>query len=606
MSDEVTPTDESATATDATIGDNPDARPPDFSDLNDSRLRASHDKLQKQFEALKAKPTTADTLTEARRIRAEQAQIATEMRARAEAAGQLRDEMSALDGEDVSLPGAEGEAAEDEDEALAPTAGDAPAAPLVPAMAAGAQAPSAADLVAARADQPKAAKRAAAPAAPRRTPWVAAVAGSDGSVQFGSEIRLDQLGEEVSRLSRVRGRHKTVMASLPAFTSADGDLLSDRNGAIVNDGLISEAVQSWEIRAGLRDRNPAALTAAICEPLDILRDIPNPGRSKETPFASSLPFRGAGRLGFTFTRAMQIASMAGGTSIWTAADQAGIDATDESTWKAIVCVDCGTPVDTTAEELTWGLCYEEATDLSAPERIADALDALMTVEKRVREGYLLRRFDLLSSGASWVAPSIGAMPDVIEMITRRIEAAAYTERLELPGATVWIPPGFLAAMNVDRARKAYDTDFPNALAELKAGLPDGINIVVLRDISDNLDADGDIPNETVTYGAGEALAAPAAARTALQHKECATFRIRWGWPQAFIAYSTGMTNFGVLRDAALIRQNKAVQFGREWLGLDKHGAQASGYVDTTLSISGMRGALLNTSSSDTLSCDSTD
>lgn len=604
MADEVIP-ETPAAGDDAAAGgsDNPDARPPDFSDLNDQRLRASWDGLQTKFEKLKGKPTTSETLAEARSIRTQQAQIAGEMRKRADDARALNDEMAAIDGEDVALPEVAGEAPEGAAEV---TAGDAPAAPetKVPAMAAGATPPSAAEIAAARDPQAKGAKTASTAVATRnRAPWVAAAAAGD-TIQFGAPVDLETLGEGIMRLQQSRGRHKTIMASLPAFTSSDGELLSDGHGARTNDALIKEAVEAWEVRAGLRTATPGAMTAAICEPLDIIREIPNPGRSKETPFGSSLPFRGAGRLGFQFTRAMQIAAMNGATSIWTAADQEAIDATDESTWKAVVCVDCGTPVPTVAEELTWGLCYEEATDLSAPERVADALDALMTLEKRVREGYLLRRFDQLGSGAAWDAASIGALPDLIEILTRRIEAAAYTERLELPGATVWLPPGLVSVLRIDRVRKGFAVERTagDVLAELKAGLPDGVNVVQLRDISDNLHGDPQIPHESVNWGANDALSAPGGVPTELSHDECGLFRVRWGWPSAFIAYSTGMTNFGILRDAALIRQNKAIQFGREWLGIDKHGSQASGYVDAVLSVSGIRGANLVTSSSDTLAC----
>jgi hypothetical protein len=607
MADEVIPETPAAADGDAAGSDNPDARPPDFSDLNDARLRASHAKLQSDFDKIKAKPSTPDGLAEARRIRTEQAQIAAEMRKRADDARALQDEMAAIDGEDVGLPEVPGEEAE----APEPTAGDAPAAPetQVPAVAAGASAPSAAEVAAARAPQPKGTKLASATPKRNRAPWLAAAAASDGEVAFGAQIELSELGDQVMRLSRTRGRHKTVLASLPAFTNADGELLSDRNGASRNDELIREAVEAHEVRQGLRVAAPGAMTAAICEPLDIIREIPNPGRSKETPFGSSLPFRGAGRLGYQFTRAMQISAVASGTSIWTAADQAAVSADDETTWKAVVDVACGSPVSTTAEELTWGLRYEESTELSAPERIQDALDALMTVEKRVREGYLLRRFDLLGSGASWTAPSVGALPDLIEIIVRRIAAAAYTERLELPGATIWLPPGLVELLTVDRARKGEGASADRAadvLAELKEGLPDGLNIIQLRDISDNLDGDGDIPDETLTFGAGESLAAPAAARTALAHLFCGTFRLRWGWPSAFIAYSTGMTNFGILRDEQLIRQNKVVQFGREWLGMDKHGPQASGYVDVTLSSSGARTGWMPVAEDDTIGCTSGD
>jgi hypothetical protein len=306
---------------------------------------------------------------------------------------------------------------------------------------------------------------------------------------------------------------------------------------------------------------------------------------------------------------MTILTMNGGASFWSTAQQASVDEGDPDTWKAVVDVNCPTVASTRAEELTWGMRYEESTELSNPEVVADALNALMTLEKRVREGYLLRRFDMLSSGAAWDTPSIGAIPEVIEALYRRIEACVYAERLELPGLTVWLPPGFLAALTVDRARRAYGVDRTagDVLAQIKAEMPKEITFVELRDISDNGDGDADIPPETVGYGAGETLAVPMAARTALGHAQaaCGDFRVRFGWPRSFLAYSTGMTNFGVLRDAALIRQNRVIQFGREWLGMDKHGSEGSGYIDFTLSLSGIRGALLDTTATDSIACSST-
>jgi hypothetical protein len=301
--------------------------------------------------------------------------------------------------------------------------------------------------------------------------------------------------------------------------------------------------------------------------------------------------------------------MDGGASFWSTAQQASVDEGDPDTWKAVVDVDCPAVADTRAEELTWGMRYEESTELSNPEVVADALNALMTLEKRVREGYLLRRFDMLSSGASWNTPSIGAIPEVIEALYRRIEACLYAERLELPGLTVWLPPGFLAALTVDRARRAYGIDRTpgDVLAQIRAEMPNEIKWVELKDISDNGDDDADIAPETVGYGAGETMAAAGAAVTALGHAQaaCGDFRVRFGWPRSFLAYSTGMTNFGVLRDAALIRQNKTIQFGREWMGMDKHGSEGSGYIDFTLSLSGIRGANLTTTDTDTVACSST-
>lgn len=607
MADEKIPKTDDAAATDeAPAPDDPKAAPPGFHDLADERLRANWDKLDKEYQKKREAAKTPEQIEELRSIRMQQAEIAKEMSSRKERADELQQQMADLDATDVALPDLGEQQQPDADQL---TTGDAPAAEGQQSLpvAAGA-APTAAQVAAARDPQSAAAKTAAGQVSTHaRKPWLAAASVASGDVSMGAPIDLSELGESIMRFGKWSTPHKTILASLPAFTEHDGELLSDDNGARTNTRLINEAVAAWEIRHGLRTATPNAMTAAICDPLDIIREIPNPGRSQATPFSDSLPFRGAGRLGFQFIHAMTILTMAGGASFWSTAQQASVDEGDPGTWKAVVDVNCPMVASTRADELTWGMRYEESTELSNPEVVADALNALMTLEKRVREGYLLRRFDMLSSGASWDTPSIGAIPEVIEALYRRIEACLYTERLELPGLTVWLPPGFLAALTVDRARRAYGIDRTagEVLAQIKAELPNEISWVELRDISDNGDGDADIPPETVGYGAGETLAAPLAARTALGHGACGDFRVRFGWPRSFLAYSTGMTNFGVLRDANLIRQNKTIQFGREWLGLDKHGAEGSGYIDFTLSVSGIRGANLTTTSTDTIACSST-
>lgn len=569
------------------VAADPNATAPNWADVKNEKLIANFEKLSEGLAKILGDKPTPENVEKARGIRAEQLSIKEEMDKRYQAQEALKADLAEIGNVDVTLPSFEeapatiGEGA-GIDETAPPVEDDKDRTPALVAASAGAPTP--AQLAAARPAQPG---TVAVPEKPARKPmaWIAS-AGAGNHAVAGNEIGLAQLGEAIMSHARQRGlkgEQRVYLASINEFDNSQGELLNDSPSR--NDVLIQEAVDAWRNR---RAGTSGVKTAAICEPLDILRNIPNPGRSQATPFSDDLPFRGAGRLGFQFTRAVTIASVTGGLALWSDTNQDAVTDEDD-TWKPVYDVTCGTPLETKAEELTWGLRFEESTDLSSPERVADVLDALMTAERRRRESYLLRRFDQMSSGYTWATPDLGGMPDLVELLGRLLEKAAYTERLDLSGYVLWLPPAFETKLKLERLRRgdAAAARSEDVIAEMKSGLPEGVSITPLRDVSDNGDLDPDmdqatnVPNETVQGGGDDTLTAAGVAPTALVHDQCQTFRVRLADPSAFIAYSTGRADTGVLRSPELIRQNRSIMFGREWVGMAKHGSQPSFYADVT-------------------------
>lgn len=591
------------------VADDSAAAPPSYKDVKNERLIAQYEAANKKLTAIREKPITADTLKEAQDQHKVLTEIAAEMQTRKEASDKLREEMALLT--EVVLPevsDAPATIGDGIDEAA--PAVDTPTGEVVDPekelVAASAGAPSAAQIAAAREPQTAGAKVAATPNRKARA-WTAA-AGMGEHVRMGADASMADLGvalmEQIRLGSGMRDfpGFKTILASLPGYSEDMGELLGSHNGVETNNRLIAEAQAEWRSRQAGNAPNPKL--AAICDPLDIIREISTPGRSRATPFRDSLPFRGAGRLGFQFIRSVAIATTTGGLRLWSDTDQDNIDPSDETTWKPVLDVDCGTPVETTAQELTWGLRFDESTDLSAPERVADILDALMTQEARRSESYLVRRYDQLANGYGYATPNLGGVPDVAEVVARLWEKATYTERIDLGNATLWLPPGFVSALRVDKVSRGFDSmPEKDILAELQNALPENMRIVQLRDISDNSSANPDgaatsVAAESADYGVPLTLTAPGAAATAITHDGCTTFRLRLGWPDQLLAYSTGRTDTGVQRSPELIRQNRSEMFGREWIGLAKTGSVPLFYVNFALMNQGVRMGMVDGSAVD--------
>ena len=151
-----------------------------------------------------------------------------------------------------------------------------------------------------------------------------------------------ELGVAIDRAKRGTPG-QTMLASIPSFETDPDDLpmlLSERNGATVNDELIREAVQDWGDRVhGREPIQASARQGAICQPYDIIREIPD-AFVTDTPVADIFPSRPAGRGGFQFTPSGTLSDVVGAVDIWTEADQAAVNPASSATWKPCVDYDC--------------------------------------------------------------------------------------------------------------------------------------------------------------------------------------------------------------------------------------------------------------------------
>lgn len=415
-------------------------------------------------------------------------------------------------------------------------------------------------LVASAADRP------VAPAAPAK-PVVAYTAGA-GQSAFSQGVALDiaGLGRAFESRKNIQpgadGRvTQAVVAALPAFEDTAElavPVLSDRNTAAQNDHIIAEAVESWK---AVRNGQPLAHTAAICDPLDIIREIPEVG-VVDTPFANLFPQRPIGRLGFTYTPASEIASTNGGIAVWTEADQAGVDPDDSSTWKPCVDISCSSPVEVKAKELTTCATVDTMVEMSSPERVREFLHLMGVQRARRREQHILDLWDDTASAYTF-SGTYGTLPSLVQALHTVLPQLLYPEREDAANYDLVLEPGFVNKLTYDEFNKAY-TEPQDALAALRQAT--GLNVVVLRDFV------GASPFQTPpTPGGGSATLAEIPD----------TNRVRIVPAGSYIYAATGEESTGWQTDPQLARQNKRQVFSAEWILLAKHSGSPAAFIDIT-------------------------
>lgn len=447
----------------------------------------------------------------------------------------------------------------------------------------------AAENIVANADVPDLAVTAGArPVAPtvQSAPRVAYVAGA-GQRAFAQGMELDMAGlarawdsRRDIRPSANGGVEQAIIASLPGFDTTEGlamELLSTENGTVHNDRLIAESVEAW--RAKRNGEQITARTAAICTPLDIIREVPECGET-DTPFTNLFPQRPVGRLGFTFTRASTAASTNGAINEWGSDDQDAIDEGDPATWKPCIPIECATPATVTAEELVTCVTVDTSTEMSSPERVADFMHKLAVQRARRREQIQLTRFDATASGFTLdtTATGFGTLPSLVQAVETMMPTLAYPERLDETDWDIVLEPGLVQKLTIDRHKVENPVEVAAARSETLAWLTAylGRRVVELRDYK------GANPLQTI----------PAAGASATQSALPNADRIRFVPAGAYISGSTGEESTGWQTDPQLARQNRRQAFSTEWYLLAKHGCHPAAYVDLTSAANGGRGGVI--------------
>ncbi len=267
---------------------------------------------------------------------------------------------------------------------------DAPVLPdpvAVPALA------SAAAVVAGR--DPQATIEQAPPEVRPERPRAALVAAAGANVASpGTVIELPTLGEAIDSV-KSGDAGKSRLASLQGFEEIGADqfpeALSRSNTWETNNELIRQAQSDFmAVRAGERP----AHTATICEPLDILRDLPDAFNATEV-VSPELPSRPSGRLGFQHSLSIDLGAVLDGVALWDETDQAAVDPTDPDTWKPCVDVECPEPINVKAEAVVACLKFDITTEMSNPETVRNYMNALDALRARTKEGRILQRLDAL-------------------------------------------------------------------------------------------------------------------------------------------------------------------------------------------------------------------
>lgn len=563
--------------------------PESFDDLADDALRGLHAELMEARASLLAESReegvsfarVREIHAQIREADASLTRIATAVTERIELSGELENTP-----EPQGLPEAPtlGEGGDGGSGAAADPAGAA--APLVPAAqtAAVTNEPvplGAGEFAANRAGDPN--------APPTRTPArsrMALVASKGGDLGTVEEPDFAEIAHLVETGKSHEGR--TMLAGLGAYeadTAFTSEEMLGRGGVDHTDRQIREAIEDYRFRNPdlFPKAQPVGRTAAICDPLDIIREIPNCVQASE-PLVDALPQRPAGRLGFTFTPAMALSVMASGVGSWTEANQAAVSATDQATWKPCVKVECPTPLTTKAEAIAACFFFDITTDMSNPERIQDAMNKIAAYKARLLTGRLLQMVDTLSIHQSATGP-YGALPGFVQTLATALAAYKYDERLDDAPYVITIPPGLLELLVTDRANKGFmdQIEREDVLAYVTAELASAghaVRFVHLADVG---------LSDPRPFNVLPAVNAPFAALVGLGGVQ--KFRVRLIAPESALFYKTGEMNTGIERSPELMRRNQAQWFMEEFFGLAKPGCHPWGTLEVTLCNNGTRAGL---------------
>jgi len=530
--------------------------PEDITEVGEETLRALHADLS-EYRAAARERQDVDAV---RQTFAEQTRISEELNRRRAEAQRVMNELAELD------------------------ALDEPALPEPEPALAGAGA-SAAQMASVRGTQSPALQAPPPPAPARRRVALVAAAGTD-VVTAGAEMDYAALGQAIDRAKR--GREGTaILASIPAFeTDPEGlpTLLSEHNGTTLNDELIREAQADWKERVdGTPALTASARQGAICQPFDIIREIPDAFNSS-TPVADLFPSRPSGRGGWQFTVSGTLSDVAGAVRIWTEANQAAVNPADSGTWKP--CIDYVCPPTQTAvvEAITECVQFPLTLEMSNPERVRNLNNALAALSARTKEGRILQRIDQLSH-AFVFSGDYGALPVFIEAVNSLLPQLNWWNRLEPGRYDMIVPPGAIEVLRIDRAARGYGAEMEanDVLDYLTA------NIDVRRVVQALDPSAGGEPGifADPLPGLGNQFAAGS-----IPFISGAAYRIRLVDASAAIYAESGEINAGVLRDANLIRQNRTGYFTEQFFMLEKNGPQPWATIDLELCADGARAGLI--------------
>lgn len=405
-----------------------------------------------------------------------------------------------------------------------------------------------------------------------------------GQTTFAEGTHLDMEGmrQVISEIiSSGRDSGRGIVAELPSFEVTQGMLHEILDQSNMSAGrataLIDETVAAHMRRRDLLIKGDLAsidaVTAAICTPLDIIRDVPECGVT-DTPFSDIFPQRGVGRLGFQFFPQMALIDTDDAVNVWNEDNQILVDEGDPTTWKPSPLIQCLPAVSVTAEELVASARVDLSTQISQPEQVVQFMHKLAVQRARRREQYLQGKYDALASGYTH-AGYYGALVSLLET-GELLERLVYGERLDPGDYDLVLEPGHMRKLILDEDSRVFGDALAARRAGIEAKLKDefGVGrIVVLRDFR--------------TGGGYDPLNDPGESAIPMPRLYDSN-RVRFVPSSAFIFGATGEDSTGWESDPQLVRQNRMQWFSKEWLLLAKHGCHPAAWIDVTSCASGAR------------------
>ena len=404
--------------------------------------------------------------------------------------------------------------------------------------------------------------------------------GGQTTFNQGMELDYEQIGRvmEASRSARQNASapRSAVVASLPEFAQSpelSDQVITSRMSAAEATRRVAEITEAWQAE---RDGHGNAVTAAVCTPLDIIREIPQCG-STDTPFADMFPQVPITRLGFQYFPAMSAAETDDGIEVpWTDTEQALVDEDDAAnTWKSTVQITCADSTSATAIEITASAQVDTSTEMSQPEHVEEFMHKLAVQRARRREQWLLGEFDNLAASYTF-GGYYGSFSSLLFVICELLPQLTYGERLDNEDYDLVLEPGHIEKLVQDESARIYGDSAATRRASIEARIKEetGVrNIVYLKDFKS---------------GSFTAVNQPAYNPTPLPNLPDVQ-RVRVVPAGSFLYGATGEESTGWETDPQLARQNKSQWFSSEWSLLAKHGCAPAATVDVTSFADGTRG-----------------
>jgi hypothetical protein len=381
------------------------------------------------------------------------------------------------------------------------------------------------------------------PSGQRRSFLTAAAGVPDFALGQRVESRLDRALAFQSTLDALEGSpNRGRVPVLRSRAQWDDDAFLDRNGPANLEKI--ERVTSLE-----------AITAAggICAPPTPRYDHPNLS-TDERPVRDALVRFGADRGGVIIPGALQLADVAGASTVWTAANDA--NPTDPTT-KPCLRVECGDDETITIDAIYRCLEFGNFNARTWPERVDRVMQLAAAAHARLAETRLLERISALSTAVTY-GPILGSARDVLTMLDVLIAGTRSRHRMSPRQPLRFLLPfWFRDQMRADLAR-----EIPGATSERLATADATIDsFFAARQVNVTWHLDGEVASEQVmpAQGPGVINGWPAAAIGHL-------------FPEGmFLFLDGGQLDFGVVRDSTLNATNDFQVAVEDFENVARHG-----------------------------------